>query len=979
MDTNTMPAALRYLHLSDLHFTRGDMAGADWAADRLKQDLVNHSLLEILAGQLQDKNLDFVIITGDIAYSGKREEYEVAAQFFQRLAEITRLPPARFYPVAGNHDVNRTQVARSHRGFYRFDSQEDINDTLADPDLRPLILRKFSEFNDFAEKIMGRRHYSETTYHLTETLRLDKNGKELAINLLGLNSALFAGFDGDEKQGLALSLAQADKALAQMAEEARLSIGFFHHPFSVLHPEDEVCANRLKHKLDLILHGHLHHADSAYEQGGAGQAVMLSAGAAYQSRDSRNSFNLVEIDLNRGEGQAEFFKYLPEHHCWNRDNDVCPHDPQGLFHFRISALENFIAPDTAPPEPKKPPGDNEKPSGFLKPERSKPMQICLIHDYLLPDDFTGREQERSQLTAFLRGESEQQASVTAICALGGMGKSCLARRVLQDLSGGENRPDAVRGKTAPYQQAVWFSFYESRTEDEAYAFKEILSFLSLDSGDSLALSGAALARQLRKLLCRYLDQNPVLLILDGLEVIQHTNDPHSPHYGQIHEGYKETLLLIRHCCNQSQSRILITTRVPLTDLEGAALYAELSLPVLSADDAAEYLQKLGVSGDKSQLNHCAELFGGHPLCLKAAGKQMKRRRIPAGEVQKLIGDADLFRRTSEGERVAKIVNTHRTELSPEQEYFLQMLSIHPRSVMERHFSALVRDYGENGRDSRWVRDEVIYPLETRGLIEVLDAPGNTGQYSAHPLMKLAFAAWLGAEDKNKAHEQWAKSAETSPALAGSPDKANSLEALQPWLDVVEHYLDAEDWDAAWQIYRGREVDLRLLELTYVNRLLALGLRFEQALRQGWGLVAGKQRVLYEYLGHACGRLERLQEEMDYREKAFATAQTDGDVDYIVGYGASLAESHANQGNLQKARVVLVKIKSQAEALSAGFAKRIYQSVQAKTFLFLGEYQQTISLYEAITKAECGDYNLGCLNRLKSIGRFLDHGIELICP
>ncbi len=941
-----MSTVLRYLHLSDFHFSAGDMTGTDWTAERLKQDTVNSSLLAFLAQELEGKPLDFIIISGDIAYGGKREEYAVAAKFFQRLAEMTQVPAKRFYPVAGNHDVNRASVTRMHRKLYRFDDQDDIADILADRDFFPQILRKFGEFNDFAETIMGRRHYSDTIYHLTEVLDLDKGGKPLKINLLGLNSALFAGFDGDEEQGLALGLVQVDKALAQMAEEAQLSIGFFHHPFSSLHPEDEVCGNRLKHKLDLILHGHVHQASSAAEHSGAGAAVLLGAGAAYESRSSRNGFNLVEIDLSSGAGMASFFKYLPQYHCWNRDNDVCPHESDGVFKFQVKALQGVVAAE-------------KRPESFSKPTSAEPMSVHLIHDYLLPADFTGRDVERQDLKDFLHGNSERQSSVTAICALGGMGKSCLARRVLEDLNRPETDTDnPQRGAVAPYQAAVWFSFYEARTEDEAYAFREILSRLSPAGADAPAeKEGAALSKHLRNQLCRYLDKQAVLLVLDGLEVIQHSDDPQSPHYGQIEDNYKETLQLIRHCCNQIRSRMLITTRVSLSNLEGAARYEELLLPVLSLEEAAAYLAKLGVSGDSKDLRHCAELFGGHPLCLRAAGKQMQRRRIPATEVEALVGNPDLFKRSSEGERVAKIVDTHRAELSEEQEYFLQMLSIHPRSVTQRHFSALVQGFAEAERDARWVQDDIIYPLETRGLIEVLlGAKLGEEAYNAHPLMKLAFANWLNPADKHKAHEQWAKAAKASPVLTGWPSNANSLEALQPWLDVIEHYLEARDWAAAWEIYRGRGVDNRLMELAYFQRLRALGLRFEQALMQGWELAAGQQIFLYEYLGQACGGLSLQEEDLTYRKKQFAAAEASGNADNIVVDGAILAESHAGLGHIKPAKEVLAQIQAQAEALSSGVAKHIYQSAQAKTALFAGDYTQAIALYEAVVKDEDDTHN-----------------------
>lgn len=49
--------------------------------------------------------------------------------------------------------------------------------------------------------------------------------------------------------------------------------------------------NRLRKELDLILTGHLHLAANAVETNGAGRATIIGAGASYESRNSRNSFN----------------------------------------------------------------------------------------------------------------------------------------------------------------------------------------------------------------------------------------------------------------------------------------------------------------------------------------------------------------------------------------------------------------------------------------------------------------------------------------------------------------------------------------------------------------------------------------------------------------------------------------------------------------------------------------------------------------
>ncbi|MDM8550084.1 TIR domain-containing protein [Desulfobacterales bacterium HSG2] len=322
---------LRYLHLSDFHLKRKN----DDPVSAFNQDMVTRSMLDMV-GSL--KKPDFVIITGDLAHGGKPEEYDVAEVFCNRLLEAAELDRQRLFLVPGNHDVSRKDVRSKHiKSIYPFDTQEDITETLTDPDIFPILMRKFAGFGTFVEKIRGRRLSDKSEYWFAETLTLTKEGQEHRISLLGLNSCLFAGYDGDEDRKLALGLHQVEPALGKLDKNA-LSIGFFHHPFFCFHPEDEVCQNLLTRELDLILTGHLHKPSNAFTRNAAGQAVIIGAGASYEARESRNSFNVTEIDPDTGRGKVQFYKYLPEYHVWKKDTDINPAVDDGSFSFTVERL-----------------------------------------------------------------------------------------------------------------------------------------------------------------------------------------------------------------------------------------------------------------------------------------------------------------------------------------------------------------------------------------------------------------------------------------------------------------------------------------------------------------------------------------------------------------------------------------------------------------------------------------------------------------
>ncbi len=335
---------LRYLHLSDFHFKASKVP----AVEPFNQNIVVNSLVETVHKQAEnDEIFDFIIITGDIADRGKQQQYEVAEAFCQKLLKAIKLPVDRLYLVPGNHDVNRDEVKPDLVKLYKsFNKEDEISESLIKPEMFSILMCKFRAFNDFAEQAMGERYFNEKTCHFVHRLRLEKNGRIFQINLAGLNSALFAGYGGDDEKKLALGLPQVEPALEQLDNNANaaLSIGFFHHPFDTFNPADTVCQNRLQDKFDLILTGHVHKASMPFIAGSKGKAVNISTGAVYETRESFNSFNLVEIDLNTGQGEAQFYKYLPDHNCWIEDFEINPPDNISLFNVdKLSDLKGITA------------------------------------------------------------------------------------------------------------------------------------------------------------------------------------------------------------------------------------------------------------------------------------------------------------------------------------------------------------------------------------------------------------------------------------------------------------------------------------------------------------------------------------------------------------------------------------------------------------------------------------------------------------
>ena len=87
---------LRYLHISDLHFSAEPGEDEGWAAKQFNQDFVTRSLVEAVEGLVKapGEAFDLIFVTGDLAYSGRPNEYQVAEVFCRRLDEMVRSGPA---------------------------------------------------------------------------------------------------------------------------------------------------------------------------------------------------------------------------------------------------------------------------------------------------------------------------------------------------------------------------------------------------------------------------------------------------------------------------------------------------------------------------------------------------------------------------------------------------------------------------------------------------------------------------------------------------------------------------------------------------------------------------------------------------------------------------------------------------------------------------------------------------------------------
>lgn len=104
---------LRVLQFSDIHFS------SKLTDQRIYHDDVRQQVLADLASRQPQVPVDAIIIAGDIAFSGKRHEYHLAADWLEKVRAICGCPCGSILTVPGNHDVDRERIKISTKLIHR--------------------------------------------------------------------------------------------------------------------------------------------------------------------------------------------------------------------------------------------------------------------------------------------------------------------------------------------------------------------------------------------------------------------------------------------------------------------------------------------------------------------------------------------------------------------------------------------------------------------------------------------------------------------------------------------------------------------------------------------------------------------------------------------------------------------------------------------------------------------------------------------
>lgn len=292
------------LHLSDLHFKTHH--------NSIFEKIEN--IFDAIKNEIDSSKYLFLIFTGDIAYSGQKEEYEQAKIFIESLIEKLQAYNKNLHYkcifTPGNHDCD-------------FSGNQEIRNLVIDNILKDpsgisktiidtcIVVQK--EYIDFVNQFNSA---GDINYKVSNNLfkRYEYNNEHIKIAFNSYNLSWISRRNENQSEIL-FPVNTVDNAILAN-EDFDLTVSLFHHPMHWLkHQNLRLFRDLIQGSSNIVLtgHEHTHSAHNVSALDSEQKIQYIEAAALQDSHDIENSaFNLINIDLSsRTQELIEF--------CWKQD------------------------------------------------------------------------------------------------------------------------------------------------------------------------------------------------------------------------------------------------------------------------------------------------------------------------------------------------------------------------------------------------------------------------------------------------------------------------------------------------------------------------------------------------------------------------------------------------------------------------------------------------------------------------------------
>lgn len=303
-----MPAI--FVHVSDIHFGQERDERIHIHTD-VKDQLIADAA-EFVRG-LPGGIAHGIIATGDIAQAGRREQYEHAGEWLDRLAKAVGCEIYRIQMVPGNHDLDREKLSMG--GQYLLDTikkggSSDYEKILANETDRAALFARFEAYGRFCE---GYDCALDAEGRFATNLHVEL-APGRSLRFIRMNSALLCtGTETDEEPELMIGARQ----FPIPRNEGEENVVLIHHPLHWF-KDSEDARTYLRSRARVLISGHEHNPKVSIDKVEEGcDLMMLAAGATVPFKSNETytfTYNVIEFDWD---AEQDALSVIIHPRAWN--------------------------------------------------------------------------------------------------------------------------------------------------------------------------------------------------------------------------------------------------------------------------------------------------------------------------------------------------------------------------------------------------------------------------------------------------------------------------------------------------------------------------------------------------------------------------------------------------------------------------------------------------------------------------------------
>lgn len=488
-----------------------------------------------------------------------------------------------------------------------------------------------------------------------------------------------------------------------------------------------------------------------------------------------------------------------------------------------------------------------------QPSPPAPDKIAIAHLPVSGPDLFGREAELKRLDD---AWAHPDTNIITFVAWGGVGKTALINHWLKQRM--------ARDKYRGAERIYGWSFYSQGTSERAASADLFIDQALRWFGDPDPTQGSPWNKGER--LAHLVRQTRTLLVLDGLEPLQH---PPGPQEGRLKDAALQALLV--ELAAHQLGLCVISTRQRVDDLvefENSTVERH-ELEYLSQQSGAQLLRAQHVTGDDDELEHAAREYGGHALALTLLGSYLAD--VCGGDIRRRHEIESLEEDVRHGGHAERVMRAYEKWLGEGTELaVLRLMGLFDRPAEAASIAALraspaisgLTESLQNLKEREW--QQALAKLRRVKLLSAT-SPTEPDMLDAHPLVREHFKQQLkngrpGAwrEANNRLFEHLKRTAKELP---------ETIEEMSPLFAAVSHGCAAgrhqETFDEVFmrRIRRGLDEGYSWYKLgAYSADLAALSGFFEVPWGQPVaGLTDGGKAFVLNSAGFGLRAMGRLQE------------------------------------------------------------------------------------------------------------------------